>query len=101
MGKYAASLDIRKAYRQLLVSYKDSMLRLSIWFRDPQKKKEMVIIRTATCDFGYSQASLALRFVQDKYIAANCHTKLGLGYSPARIRLLTIICSAVDQRRKS
>ena len=78
MAKYAASLDIKKANRQLLVSYKDSMLRLSIWFRDPQNKKEMVIFRTATCDFGDSQASLALRVAQDKYIAANCHTKLGI-----------------------
>ena len=38
----------------------------------------MVIFRTATCDFGDSQASLALRVAQDKYIAANCHTKLGI-----------------------
>jgi len=72
MGRYAASLDIKKAYRQLLVSYRDSMLRLSIWFRDPKSKQNMVIFRTATCDFGESQASLALRVAQDKFIAANC-----------------------------
>ena len=78
MGKYAASLDIKKAYRQLLVSYRDSMLRLSIWFRDPKSKQNMVIFRTATCEFGESQASLALRVAQDKFIAANCKTKLGV-----------------------
>ena len=48
MGKYAASLDIKKAYWQIKVSYKDSMLRLSIWFRDPLKREGMVIFRTAT-----------------------------------------------------
>ena len=78
MGKYAACLDIKKAYRQLLVSYRDSMLRLSIWFRDPKSKQNMVIFRTAICDFGDSQASLALRVAQDKFIAANCKTKLGV-----------------------
>ena len=78
MGKYAVSLDIKKAYRQLLVSYRDSMLRLLIWFRDPKSKQNMVIFRTATCDFGDSQASLALRVAQDKFIAANCKTKLGV-----------------------
>ena len=31
MGKYAASLDIKKAYRQIKVSHRDSMLRLCIW----------------------------------------------------------------------
>ena len=78
MGKYAASLDIKKAYRQIRVSHRDSMLRLSIWFRDPEKKEGLMIFRTATCDFGDSQASLALRVAQDKCIAANCHTKLGI-----------------------
>ena len=48
LGKYAASLDIKKAYKQIKVSYKDSMLRLSIWFRDPLKREGMVIFRTAT-----------------------------------------------------
>ena len=38
----------------------------------------MVIFRTATCDFGDSQANLALRVAQDKFIAANCRTKLGV-----------------------
>ena len=53
------------------------MLRLSIWYRDPQNMQDMVIFRTATADFGDSQASLALRVAQDKYMAANCNTKLG------------------------
>ena len=30
MGRYAASLDIKKAYRQIKVSYKDSMVQGSI-----------------------------------------------------------------------
>ena len=77
LGKYAASLDIKKAYRQIKVSYKDTMLRLSIWFRDPLKREGMVIFRTASCDFRDSQASLALRVAQDKSIASNCQTKLG------------------------
>ena len=68
----------KKAYRQLLVSSRDSILPHSIWFRDPKNKKNMVIFRTATCDFGDSQASLALRVAQDKYIVANCRTKLGV-----------------------
>ena len=70
MGKYAASLDIKKAYRQIKVSYKDSMLRLSIWYRNPIKREGMVI-------FGDSQASLALMVAQDKFITSNCKTKLG------------------------
>ena len=76
MGKYATSLDKKKAYRQIKVSYKDSMLRLSILFRDPLKREGMVIFRTATCNFGDSQPSLALRVAQDKFIASNCKTKL-------------------------
>ena len=77
MGKYAASLDIKKAYRQIKVSYLDSLHRVSIWYRDPQNMQDMVIFRTATVDFGDNQASLALCVTQDKYIAANCKTKLG------------------------
>ena len=77
MGKYAASLDIKKAYRQIKVSYKDSMLRLSIWYRNPIKRERMLIFRAATCDFGDSQASLALMVAQDKFITSNCKTKLG------------------------
>ena len=75
IGRYAASLDIKKAYRQIRVSYRDSMLRLYIWYRDPEKKEGLVIFRTATCDFGNSQASLSLRVAQDEFIAANCNTK--------------------------
>ena len=37
----------------------------------------MVIFRSATSDFGDSQASLSLRVAQDEFIAANCNTKLG------------------------
>ena len=47
MGRYAASLDIKKAYRQIKVSYKESILRLSIWYRDPLKREGIVIFRTA------------------------------------------------------
>ena len=47
----------------------------------------MVIFRTATCDFGDSQASLALRVAQDDYIAANCRTKLGILASQDQIVL--------------
>ena len=53
-------------------------MSLPIWFREPEKKKEMVIFRTSTCNFGDSQVSLVLRVAQDKYIAANCRTKLGI-----------------------
>ena len=77
MGKYAASLDIKKAYRQISVSHRDSMLRLSIWYREPEKKEGLVIFRTTTCDFSDSQASLALWVAQDKYISAKCKIKLG------------------------
>ena len=52
------------------------MLRLTIWFRDPIKREGRVVFRTATCDLGDSQASLALRVAHDKYIATNCQTKL-------------------------
>ena len=77
MGKYAASLDIKKAYRQIKVSHRDSMLRLSIWYHNLENMQERVIFKTATANFGDSQTSLALRVAEDKYIAANCKTKLG------------------------
>ena len=32
IGQYAASLDIRKAYRHIRVANRDAMLRLSIWY---------------------------------------------------------------------
>ena len=77
MGKYSASLGIKKAYRQIKVSHRDSILRLSIWYQNPEYMQDMVIFRTATADFGDSQVSLALHVAQDKYIAANYKTKLG------------------------
>ena len=78
IGQYAASLDIRKAYRQIRVSNKDAMLRLSIWYDDPMKKQGLVVFKTNMADFGDSQASLALRVAQDKYIAAHCKTPLAI-----------------------
>ena len=36
IGKYAISLNIKKAYRQIKVYHCDSMLRLSIWYCDPE-----------------------------------------------------------------
>jgi len=54
------------------------MLRLTIWFKNPKNKQNLIVYRTNTCDFGDSQASLALRVAQDKYIAANARTKLGI-----------------------
>ena len=69
LDKFAASLDIRKAYRQIRVSNRDAMLRLSLWYKDPTKKEGLVVFKTNTADFGDSQASLALRVAQDKYIA--------------------------------
>ena len=78
IGQYAASLDIRKAYRQIRVSQKDAMLRLSIWYDDPMKRQGLIIFKTNTADFGDSQASLALRVAQDKYIASNCKTPLAI-----------------------
>ena len=50
------------------------MLRLSIWYDDPMKRQGLVVFKTNTADFGDSQASLALRVAQDKYIAAHCKT---------------------------
>ena len=61
IGQHAASLDIKKAYRQLRVSERDAMLRLSVWYDDPKTKKGLVVYKTCTADFGDSQASLALR----------------------------------------
>ena len=54
------------------------MLRLSIWYEDPAKKQGLVVFKTSTADFGDSQASLALRVAQDKYIAANCKSPLAV-----------------------
>ena len=42
IGQYAASLDIRKAYRQIQVSQRDAMLRLSIWYDDPINKQQVL-----------------------------------------------------------
>ena len=77
IGQHAASLDIRKAYRQLRVSERDAMLRLSAWYDEPKTKKGLVIYKTCTA-FGDSQASLALRVAQDKYIASNCRSPLAV-----------------------
>ena len=78
LGQYAASLDIKKAYRQLRVSERDAMLRLSLWYDDPKNKKGLVVYKTCTADFGDSQASLALCVAQDKYIASNCKSPLAI-----------------------
>ena len=59
------------------MSYKDSIFRLSIWYKDPIKKEGLIIHRTGTWDFGDAQASLALRVAQDRYIASNCQTESG------------------------
>ena len=75
IGQYAASLDIRKAYRQIRVSERDAMLRLSVWYDD---KQGLVMYKTCTADFGDSQASLALRVAQDKFIASNCKSPLAI-----------------------
>ena len=61
----------------MIKHHHDSTLRLSIWYRDPVNMQAMVIFRTATADFVDGQTSLALRVAQDRYIAANCKTKLG------------------------
>ena len=78
LGQYAVFLDIHKAYRQIRVSCSDAYLRLSIWYEDPAKKQGLVVFKTNTADFGDSQASLALRVAQDKYIAANCKSPLAV-----------------------
>ena len=78
LGHYAASLDIKKAYRQIRVSNKDAMLRLSLWYRNPAKREGLVVFKTNTADFGDSQASLALRVAQDKYISTNCKSPLAV-----------------------
>ena len=65
LGHFAASLDIWKAYKQIRVSNKDAMLRLSLWYKNPIKKECLVVFKTNTADFGDSQASLALRVAQD------------------------------------
>ena len=67
LGQFAASLDIRKAYRQIRVSNRDAMLRLSLWYEDPSKKEGLLVFKTNTADFGDSQASLTLRVAQDRY----------------------------------
>ena len=54
------------------------MLRLSLWYEDPTKKEGLVVFKTNTAEFGNSQASLALRVAQDKYIAANCKSPLAV-----------------------
>ena len=61
MGKYSASLGIKKAYRQIKVSHRYSMLRLSTLYWDLENMQDMVIFKIATADFGDSQASLVLR----------------------------------------
>ena len=63
--KYAASPDIKKAHRQILVSYEDSILGLSFHLvQGPIKKEGLIIYRTSLCDFGDAQASLALRVLK-------------------------------------
>ena len=94
--KYAASLDIRKACRQIKVTYRDSLLRLSIWYKYPVKMEGLIIYRMGTAEFGGAQASMALRVAQEKYITGNCKTKLGKFASEC---LRTIILSPANLRR--
>jgi len=46
LNTYAASLDISKAYHQIKISYRDSLLWLSIWYKNPEMMKDLIIFRT-------------------------------------------------------
>ena len=59
-----------RAYRRLLVSPADQMLRLLIWFKDPQdESKGFRIFKRRTADFGDPAAALALYCALVKYVA--------------------------------
>ena len=67
---HAASLDVSRAYRRLLVSPADQMLRLLIWFVDPSdESKGFRIYKRRTADFGDPAAALALYCALVKYVA--------------------------------
>ena len=50
---------VKKAYCQILGSYKDSLLCLSVWYKDPEKLEGLIIFQTRSAYFGDPQAIIS------------------------------------------
>ena len=76
LNEHPMSLDVSKAYLRIMVPYETSVLRLFIWYKDPENMTDLKIFRRGTGDFGDTPMSGSLTLAQRKLLAPACKSSI-------------------------
>ena len=72
LARFAAFLDIEKAFKKIHLEDMETYLLLFCWFKDPYDESSLRVYRNLRLPFGVSNASCILEIVLRHFIAPQC-----------------------------